>query len=178
MLRNVPTGTSDFRGTIAVSTIPPCLLTNLTWLPLWLASANPAASSLRLISRKGRGLSRPNLNLDGAHFGRPCSVRRFKMKFQRFFQIRERLVFCFALAGNVNFQALGHIPVPFAPHRCCKRSLHERIVSQDGTASHAHPVRRNHKRAGCLREGRIDDSHALPRPVHSAFGPGVTILPP
>src|SRR5438445_5598013 len=69
MLRRVPTGISLFFGTIAVSTVSSSLRTNLTWLPFWLASTKPAASSRRLTSRKGWGLSRPNLDLDGANPG-------------------------------------------------------------------------------------------------------------
>jgi hypothetical protein len=38
-----------------------------------------------LISRKGCGLSRPNLNLDGSNRWRPRGVRRLKVKFQGFF---------------------------------------------------------------------------------------------
>ena len=57
--------------------------TNLTWLPLWLASTKPAASGRRLISRKGCGLSRPNLNLDHANFGGARGLRRLEVKLQR-----------------------------------------------------------------------------------------------
>jgi len=65
-----------------------------------------------LISRKGWGLGRPNLNLDRPQFGRARSLRRFEVKLERFFQIGESVLFGFALAGNINFQALGDIPIP------------------------------------------------------------------
>jgi hypothetical protein len=55
MLRNVPTGTSGFFGTMAVSTTFPERRTNLTWLPFWLVSTKPPASS------------RPNFDLDHAN---------------------------------------------------------------------------------------------------------------
>ena len=80
MLRRVPTAISCFLGTIAVSTIDPSRLTNLTWLPFWEASTNPAASSLGLTSRKGCGLSRPNFDLDQPNLGRPRSPGRLEVK--------------------------------------------------------------------------------------------------
>ena len=52
MLRSVPTGISRFLGTITVSTVSPSLRMNLTWLPFWLASTKPAASSLGLTPRE------------------------------------------------------------------------------------------------------------------------------
>src|SRR3990172_7626942 len=89
MLRTVPTGISRLLGTIAVSTVSFSLRMNLTWLPFWLASTNPAASKRRLTSRKGRGLSRPNLNLDHANLGRAGGLWRLKIQFQRFLQVFE-----------------------------------------------------------------------------------------
>lgn len=47
----------------------------------WLASTKPTDSSRRLTSRKGCGLSRPNLHLDHTDLGRPRSLRRFEMQF-------------------------------------------------------------------------------------------------
>jgi hypothetical protein len=43
-------------------------------------------------------------------------MRRVEMEFQRFFQIRQRLVFGLTLAGDVNLQARRDIPTAFAPH--------------------------------------------------------------
>ena len=83
----MPTGTSCFFGTMAVSTVPPERRTNLTWLPFWLASENPAASSRCLISRKGSGLSRPNLNLDCPNLRGPRGSGRLEMKLQCLLQI-------------------------------------------------------------------------------------------
>src|ERR1035441_5883917 len=97
ILRNVPTGTSGFLGTMAVSTTFPASRTNLTWLPFWLVSTKPPASSRRLISRKDWGLSRPNLDLDHANSRRPRCLRRFEVQFQRFLQIGKSLFLGFAL---------------------------------------------------------------------------------
>ena len=63
VLRNVPTGISRLFGTIAVSTVESLRRANFTWLPFWLTSMKPTASSRRRTSRKGSGLSRPNLHL-------------------------------------------------------------------------------------------------------------------
>src|ERR1700722_15525357 len=131
MLLNVPTGTSCFFGTIAVSTTSPARRKNFTWLPRWLTSTNPAASSRRLISLKGRGLSRPNLYLDGATLWPSRGMRRIEMKLQRFFQVRQRLLFGLTLAGDVNFQTLRDIPTAFAPHRRRKWPLHDPILPQN-----------------------------------------------
>src|ERR1700676_2158563 len=106
ILRNVQTGTSCFFGTMAVSTIWPELRTNLTWLPLWPASENPAASSRRLISRNDCGLSRANLNLDHADAWRLRGPRLLEVKFQCFPQVGESFIFGFTLAGNIHFQTL------------------------------------------------------------------------
>jgi hypothetical protein len=54
----VPAATSECLGTIAVRVSCSEDLANFTWLPLWLASENPAALSLRMTSRKGRGFTR------------------------------------------------------------------------------------------------------------------------
>src|SRR5208283_2211776 len=121
MLRNVPTGTSYFFGTMAVSTTSPERRTNLTWLPFWLASTKPAASRRRLISRKDWGLSRPNLGLDHADLRRPRCPRRFEMQLNRFLEIGKGLLLGLALASDVEFQALGDIPPPLAPDGCRKR---------------------------------------------------------
>jgi hypothetical protein len=130
MLLRVPTGISCFLGTMAVSTAFSERRTNLTWLPFWVVSTNPAASSRRLTSRKGRGLSRPNLDLNGPDFGRPRSLWRLEMELQRLFQIGERFLFGFSLTGDVNFEALRDVPVSFAPNRCGKWTFHDRILAQ------------------------------------------------
>src|SRR3990172_1396105 len=98
MLRRVPTGISRLLGTIAVSTVSFSLRTNLTWLPFWLASRNPAASRRRFTSRKGWWLSRPNLNLDHANLGRAGSLWRLEVQFQRFLQVCKGFFFRLALA--------------------------------------------------------------------------------
>ena len=135
MLRNVPTGISCFRGTMAVSTVAPERRTNLTWLPFWVVSTKPADSSRRLTSRKGWGLGRANLDLDHPDSRRPRRLRRFEVKFQCFLQVGERLFFGFALTGDVNFQALRDVPVSFAPNRCGKWSFHDCILAQDSEPS-------------------------------------------
>jgi len=56
--------------------------------------------SRRSTSRKGRGLSRPNLDLDQTDSGRPGCLRRFEVKFQGFRQIGKRFLFGLALAAT------------------------------------------------------------------------------
>ena len=90
--------------------------TNLTWLPFWFPSANPADSSRRLTSRKGKGLSRANLDLDDANHRRARGLRRFEMKFERLLQIFQGLLFGLALAGDVDFKTLRYVPLAFAPY--------------------------------------------------------------
>lgn len=80
----MPTGTSLFRGTIAVSSVSPNLRANLTWLPFCRITTNPAASNRRFTSGKGNGLSRPNLYLNHANFGKASCVRRLEMQLQCF----------------------------------------------------------------------------------------------
>ena len=43
-------------------------------------------------------------------------MRRFEVQFQRFLQVGESLFFGFALAGDIDFQALGDVPFPLAPN--------------------------------------------------------------
>src|SRR6185437_6307012 len=90
---------------------------------------NPAASRRRLTSRNGCGLSRPNLSLDRANLRRPRGLRRLEMKLQCFFQVGESLFFGLALAGDIDAQALGHVPVPLAPNRCSEWPFHGFILS-------------------------------------------------
>lgn len=87
------------------------------WLPFWLVSTNPAASSRRFTSRNGRGLSRPNLYLDRANFRRTSGDRGLKMEFERFFQIGERVLLRLALGRDVDLKTLGDIPLTFSPNR-------------------------------------------------------------
>src|ERR1035437_788968 len=130
MLCRVPTGISGFLGTMAVSTTSPERRTNLTWLPFWLVSTKPAASRRRLTSRKGWGLSRPNLDLDQADLRRPRCLRRFEVQFNRFLEVGKSVFLGIALACDVEFEALGDIPLPLAPNGSRKWSLHHLIVSQ------------------------------------------------
>ena len=51
-------------------------------------------------SRKGSGLSRPNLHLDHAHLGRTRRPRGVKVRGRRFFEVVQRFVFGRPLAGN------------------------------------------------------------------------------
>jgi len=141
MLRKVPTGISGFLGTMAVSTTFPERRTNLTWLPFWLASTKPAASSRRLISRQGCGLSRPNLDLDHTHFRRPRWLGRFEMQFKRFPQVGKGFFLGLALAGDIDLQALGDVPLPLTPNGRGEWSLHDLIVSQARTLCAAVRVR-------------------------------------
>jgi len=131
MLLRVPTGISCSLGTIAVSTAVSERCTNLTWLPFWVVSTNPAPSSRRLTSRKSRGFSRPNLDLNGSDFGRPGSLRRLEMELQRLFQIGQRSLFGCALAGYINFEPLRDVPVSLAPDGCRKWTFHDCILAQD-----------------------------------------------
>jgi hypothetical protein len=100
------------------------------WLPFWLASTKPAASSRRLISRKGCGLRRPDLDLDSADPRSARGLRGLEMKFQRLLQIGESLFFGFALTGDIHFKALGDVPVSLSPDSCSEPSLHLHILSQ------------------------------------------------
>src|SRR6266849_2470941 len=89
----------------------------------------PNASRRRLTSRKGSGLRRPNLDLNGAQLWRAGGLRRLEMKLQRFLQIGESFLFALTLACNVDFQALRNIPFPLTPDGGCERSLHVSILS-------------------------------------------------
>jgi hypothetical protein len=55
------------------------------------------------------------------------------MEFQCFFQIGKCLLFSLTLTGDINFQALGDVPIAFAPNGRSKRSLHGFILSQAPT---------------------------------------------
>jgi len=84
-----------------------------------------AASSRRLISLKGSGLSRANLDLDRPDLRHSRSVRGLEVEFPRFLQIGQRLLFALTLAGNVEFQALRDVPIAFPPNGRSKGSLHD-----------------------------------------------------
>ncbi len=167
MLRGVPTAISDLCGKMAVSTISPVRRTNFTWLPRWLASLNPAASSRRLTSRNGSGLSRPNLYLNGVDLRWPRRHWRLEMEFQRFFQIDERFLFRQPLAGDIDFETLGDLPLALSPHRCRKWPFHSGILSPFTAAASHSPARSSPLRAGSLRRpppGRRLPGSAASRP--------------
>jgi len=77
-----------------------------------------------LTSRKGCGLSRPNLNLDHANLGRARGLRWLEVQLERFPQIPESFFFRFALAGDIDFEALGDEPISFTPYTRGERALH------------------------------------------------------
>ena len=54
----------------------------------------------------------------------------FEVKLQRFLQVGQSLFFGLALAGDIDFEALGNVPIPFAPNCSGKRSLHDHILAQ------------------------------------------------
>jgi len=83
-------------------------------------------------SQKGRGLSRPNLNLDHANGRRPGCARRLKVQFQGFLQVGESFFFGLALAGDIDLEALRDVPVSLAPYCRCEWSLYNIILPQAG----------------------------------------------
>lgn len=89
-----------------------CPAHELQWLPFWPASAKPNRSSRRLISRKGCGLRRPNLDLNRSDSRRSRRVRRLKVKLQSLLKIGQSLLFSLPLAGYIHFQTLGNVPLP------------------------------------------------------------------
>jgi len=86
----------------------------------------------------GWGLSRANLDLDHSDFRRSRRLRRFEVKFQCFLQVGKRLFFGFALAGDIDFQALRDVPISFAPNGCGEWSFQDCIFAQDGGPSTLH----------------------------------------
>jgi len=52
------------------------------------------------------------------------------VQLERFPQICESLFLSSALAGNINFKALGNEPFPLAPDGGRKRTRHETILPQ------------------------------------------------
>jgi hypothetical protein len=83
-----------------------------------------------LTSRKGCGLSRPNLNLDRANLWGTRGARRLEVQFQCFLQVGESLFFAFTLAGDIDFEALRNIPLSFSPDGRSERSLHYSYLYQ------------------------------------------------
>lgn len=57
-------------------------------------------------------------------------MRRFEVQFNCLLEIGKCLFLGVALAGDVEFEALGDIPPPLAPDGGRKWSLHDLIVSQ------------------------------------------------
>jgi hypothetical protein len=51
------------------------------------------------------------------------------MEFKRLPQIRERLFFRLALASDIDFEALRHVPIPLPPDGRGKWALHIVIFS-------------------------------------------------
>jgi hypothetical protein len=90
-----------------------------------------------LISRKGRGLSRPNLYLDAAHLGRVTGDGRFEVQLERLAQIVESLLFASALTGNIHVQALRNKPITLAPNRYREGTLHTTILPYLSRIIHA-----------------------------------------
>ena len=56
---------------------------------------------------------------------------RFEVQFNRFLEVGESLFLGLALAGDVEFQALGDIPLPLTPNGSREWTLHDLIVSQE-----------------------------------------------
>ena len=52
-----------------------------------------------------------DLHLYLAKLGSGRGKGRLKVKLQRLTQIGKRIIGCFTLTGNVNFQRLGYVPV-------------------------------------------------------------------
>jgi len=83
---------------------------------------------------KGGCLRRTYLNLDGSPLGWSGSLPVLEVKLQRLLQVGKRLFFGRALAGDVDFEALGDVPIPLPPNGCSKRSLHAHTLSYETTA--------------------------------------------
>lgn len=54
---------------------------------------------------------------------------RFKVKFQRFCEVRKSFFLSLALAGHIELKALGDKPLPVFPDGCSEWPLHSLIVS-------------------------------------------------
>ena len=61
--------------------------------------------------REGRGLIGSDLHLYLAELGSRRGKGRLKVKLHRLPQIGKRIIDCFTLAGYVNFQRLGYVPI-------------------------------------------------------------------
>ena len=75
------------------------------------------------------GLNRPNLNLDCAQPWRTRGLWRLEVKLQRFLQVSKGLLFGLTLAGDIDFEALRDVPIPFPPDGGGEWSLHDHILS-------------------------------------------------
>jgi hypothetical protein len=62
-------------------------------------------------------LSRPNFDLNHANLRRMGRAGRLEMEFQSFPQILEGLFLSPSLAGYIDLQTLGDIPIALTPHR-------------------------------------------------------------
>ena len=62
--------------------------------------------------------------------GRTGGARGLEVKFQGFLKVRESLLLGRALAGDIDFEALGHEPISFSPNGSGEGSLHSMIISQ------------------------------------------------
>ena len=52
------------------------------------------------------------------------------MQFQRFLQVGESFLFGRTLTGDIDLEALGNVPITFAPNGSGKRSFHDHILAQ------------------------------------------------
>lgn len=57
-------------------------------------------------------------------------MRRFEVQFNRFLEVGKSLFLGLPLAGDIEFEALGDIPLALTPNGSRKWSLHDLIVSQ------------------------------------------------
>jgi len=76
------------------------------------------------------------------------------VQFNRFLEVGESLVLGLALAGDVEFEALGDIPLPFAPNSGRKWPFHVLIVSQARSGRHGGPPTSRRVRRPSARVGR------------------------
>ncbi len=72
------------------------------------------------------------------------------MELERLTEIGESFFFRFALAGDIDFKALGNVPVSFAPNGCSKRSSHKFSLTN---------LAHNHFRKPSVAGGIVDADH-------------------
>jgi len=79
------------------------------------------------------------------------------VQFQGFLQILEGFFYSLVPAGNVNLEALGDVPFPFAPYGRSKWSLDDEIVSEGDRAipSISLTKRKEHRLKACATWARI-----------------------